>query len=328
MTGGNAMLKHLGILAIIISFVASTQAVAETLSLGSGNPGSITHSTSTAIGKLITSELNIQTRVQPHGGQSAFIPAVNAGEVNFGCANSSELMDAVTGTGVYDGRKMENLRVVTVLMPLRNSFWVAKDSPIQTLSDLKGKKLPGGWNSMKTIGVLASALLANGGLTYDDVKMVPVPNVNRGADDFIQGKVDAFFFAIGSGKVREAGAKKGGVRALPIDPSPEAMARLHEIVPQIYALEVKPSPANYGIDTPTTIAAMDFVFLANKDLPDDLIYNVAKTLHGGKDELFKSFKPLGANFSPDLMAKNLPAGEYHPGAIKLYKEIGLWPPKE
>ncbi|MFC1892195.1 TAXI family TRAP transporter solute-binding subunit [Thermodesulfobacteriota bacterium] len=147
-------------------------------------------------------------------------------------------------------------------------------------------------------------------------------------DDFIQGKVDAFFFTIGAGKVREAGAKVGGLRPLSVDPSPEAMARLHKVVPQIYALEVKPSPANYGIDEPAYVGAMDFVFLTNKDLSEELIYNITKVMHGGKAEFFKTFKPLGANFSPELMAKNLPAGEYHPGAIKFYKEAGLWPPKQ
>ena len=321
------MIRKLGILAIMVTLLTATPAAAETLGLGSGNPGSITHSTSTAIAKLITQELNIQTRVQPHGGQSAFIPAVNAGEVDFGCANSAEVADAINGTGIYDGRKLDNLRAVAILMPLRNTFWVANDSPIKSIADLKGKKVPGGWTSQKTIGTLASALLANGGLSYDDVEAVLVPNVNRGADDFIQGKVDAFFFAIGAGKVREAGAKVGGVHPVPLDPSPEAMARTQAVVPQVYALQVKPSPANYGIEEPTYVMAMDFVFLTNKDMPEDVIYNIIKVLHGGKDEMFKSFKALGANFSPDLMAKKLTAGEYHPGAIKFYKEAGLWPPK-
>jgi TRAP transporter TAXI family solute receptor len=213
-------------------------------------------------------------------------------------------------------------------MPLRNTFWVAQDSPIKSLSDLKGKRVPGGWTSQKTIGDLASAFLANGGLTYDDVKMVPVPNVNGGADDFIQGKVDAFFFAIGAGKIREAGAKVGGMRALPIDPSPEAMARMHKYVPVQYPLLVKPSKANYGILEPTYIGAMDFVFVTNKDVPEDIIYGVTKVIHGGKADFIKSFAPFGANFTPDLMSKEIPAGEYHPGAVKFYKEAGLWPPKK
>ncbi|MFC1866844.1 TAXI family TRAP transporter solute-binding subunit [Thermodesulfobacteriota bacterium] len=316
------------ITALAVTALLTTTAAAKTINLGSSNPGSLTHSTSTAVAKLLTQELKIQARVQPHGGQSAFVPAVAAGEVDFGIANAFELVDAMAGTGIYKGQDLKGLRAVAVLMPLRTAWWVAKDSPIKSFKDLKGKKLPGGWTQQKIIQYLSLAWLAHAGLTYDDVKMVPVPNVNRGAEDFIQGKVDTFFFAVGSGKVREAGAKKGGVRALPLDTSPEAVARFRKHVPVMFPMLLKPSKANYGILEPTYISAMDFVLLTNKNVPADLIYKVTKTVHGGKKAFFQSFKPFGANFSPTGMAMELPAGNYHPGAIKFYKEIGQWPPQK
>ena len=318
--------KLITLMALTLLFTST--AAARTINIGSSNPGSITHSTCSAIAKLIAEELKIQTRVQPHGGQSAFVPAVNAGEVDFGASNVYELVDALAGTGIYKGQLLNDLRAVAILMPLRTALWVAKDSPIKSINDLKGKRVPGRWTSQKIIRYLATGWLANGGLTYDDVKMVPVANVNRAADDFIQGKVDTFFFAVGSGKVREAGAKVGGLRALPLDTSPEAVARFRKHMPVIYPMLVQPSNANYGIIEPTYISAVDFVFITNKNVPDDLIYNVTKALYGGKKALFASFKPLGALFSPEKMAKILPAGEYHPGAIKFYEEVGLWPPKE
>lgn len=314
------------VLAVTI-FLTST-AAARTINIGSSNPGSITHSTCSAIAKLIAQELKLQTRVQPHGGQSAFVPAVNAGEVDFGASNVYELVDALAGTGIYKGQVLKDLRAVTILMPLRTAWWVAKDSPIKSIKDLKGKRVPGRWTSQKIIRYLAKGWLASGGLTYDDVKMVPVANVNRAADDFIQGKVDAFLFAVGSGKVREAGAKVGGLRALPLETSPEAVARFRKHMPVIYPMLLQPSKGNYGIIGPTYISAVDFVFITNKNVPDDLIYNVTKALYGGKKALFASFKPLGALFSPKKMAKILPVGEYHPGAIKFYNEVGLWPPTE
>ena len=321
------MLRKALITAISLAALSFANANADTLDIGSSNPGSITHSSSTAIAKLFTQELKKQTRVLPHGGQSSFLPAINGGEVDFGAANAFELVDATVGEGIYKGQAMTDLRVIAVLMPLRNVFWVANDSPIKTIGDLKGKRVPGRWTSQKTIQYLSSALLANGGLSYDDVEMQPVANVNRGADDFIQGKVDTFFFAVGSGKVREAGAKVGGLRGLPVDTTPEALARARKHLPVMYPLLLQPSKANYGILEPTKVMAMDFLFLTNKNLSEDLIYDVTKALYGGKEIMFSSFKPLGANFSPALMAKVLPAGEYHPGAIKFYKEVGLWPPK-
>lgn len=301
---------------------------AKTINIASSNPGSATHSASVAIAKLIADNMKLQTRVIPHSGQSAAIPAVNGAEADFGIANAYEFFLGVTGTGIYQGQHLKNLRVVSVLYPIRNSFWVRKDSSIKTIADLKGKRVPGGWTAQKIVGYTTSALLANANLTYNDVVMVPVPNVNIGADEFMQGKVDTFYFAMGSGKVLEAGSKVGGIRALSLDNSPEAIARSKKHLPPMYPELIQPSESHYGIVGPTYMLSIDFLLLTNKDVSDDLIYGVCKALHSGKKTLTASFKPLGEDFWPEKMAKQLQAGEHHPGALKFYKEIGLWPPKE
>ena len=58
--------------------------------------------------------------------------------------------------------------------------------------------------------------LANAGLTWDDVKIVPVPAVNDGVDALVQGRADAANHAIGVAKVKEADAAVG-VRYLSLD---------------------------------------------------------------------------------------------------------------
>jgi TRAP-type uncharacterized transport system substrate-binding protein len=105
------------------------------------------------------------------------------------------------------------------------------------------------------------------------------------------------------------------------------MARFREHQPVVYPLEIQPSKPNYGILSPTNVAAFDLLFITNKNVSEDVVYKVTKALHGGKKVMFASFKPLGSLFSPQKMAKDLPYGEYHPGAIKFYKEQGMWPPK-
>ena len=322
------MMKRVCAVTLTLTVLMVTSVAARTINIGSSNPGSATHSASAAVAKLLADTLKTQTRVIPHGGQSAFIPAVNAGEADFGIANSYEFMVGVTGTGIYQGQTLKDLRMVSVLYPICNAFWVKKDSPIKSIKDLKGKKVPGGWTAQKIVGYTTSALLANAGLTYDDVDMVPVPNVNIGADEFMQGKVETFYFAMGSGKVLEAGSKVGGLRALPIDPSPDALARSRKHLPPMYPSLVQPSESHYGIVGPTTMLAIDFVLMTNKNVPDDLIYQVCKALSGGKSALTATFKALGEGFFPDKMAKPLTTGEYHPGAVKFYKEAGFWPPKE
>ena len=60
-------------------------------------------------------------------------------------------------------------------------------------------------------------------------------------------------------------------------------------------------------------------------MPDDVVYNIVKTLHDSKDELVKG-QPVFRNFDPNAMNEEIGV-PWHPGAIKFYKEIGQWPPK-
>jgi TRAP transporter TAXI family solute receptor len=310
-----------GAVAAAIAFAAP--ASAQMYAFGSGKQGSFTYSASAAIAKVAVDH-GMNLRLQPFGGQSAFVPGINAGEVQFGIANELDVHYAFTGAAIYKGKPQKNLRVLTVLTPLYSDLWVRKDSSIKTPADLKGKRVPTGYVSQKVLEVLTRAVLANGGVTLDEVQHVPVPNVIGRANEFEQGKADTFMFAVGSGKVTEVNAKVGGIRVLPIDPSPQAMARTRKIVPVAYASKIKPGKGRAGVDAPVWVFAVDFLVLVNKDVPDTEVYKLAKIMHDNKAGLAAGFGAL-YGFDPNRMAKKVSQVQFHPGAIKYYKEIGEWP---
>ncbi len=304
--------------------VAST-AIAQTVGIG-GTKRGYTSQASAAISKVISQKTDIQMRVQPYGGTGAYVPLVGGGQLEFGLANEIETSSAVTGTGIYKGRPQPDLQIVALLQPFRVAIYTRKDSKIRTVKDVKGKRVPSGWVSQKIIGILMNGQLANAGLTYDDVKRVPAPNVVGGANDFAAGKTDVFFFVFGAGKVKETSAKVGGIRVIGIDPSPAAVARMRKHVPPSYALLVKPSKANVGVDKPVHVMAYDYLMLTNGKVSSDIVYKVVKTMHDNKKALVAAFRGMRL-FSPSHMTKTVPGVKYHPGAIKYYKEIGQWPPK-
>ena len=311
-----------GAMAAVLAF--ATSASAQIYSLGTGKQGFFTYSAGAAIAK-VAADGGLNLRVKPFGGTSAYVPGVNAGEQQFGLANELETHYAVTGKVLYKDKVQPNLRVVAVLTPLYSEFFVAKDSPIKTIAELKGKRVPSGYASQRVLDVLTMGTLANGGLSYKDVEQVPVPNVLGGANEFLQGKADAFMFAVGSGKVAEVNAKKA-VRVLAIDHSKEAMERLRKFIPVAYATVLKPGKGRAGVDAPTWVYAYDYLVLANDKVADDVVYKLAKLLHDHKKELAANFGALNG-FDPARMNKDMGPVKFHPGAIKYYKEIGEWPPK-
>jgi uncharacterized protein len=268
----------------------------------------------------------VRLLVQPQGGNG--LNPVNNRTAEFGFANTFDVVFFTTGTGEYQGRRPQpGIRLVARILPNLSPMLVKKNSSYKTVRDLKGKRIPGGFTSQRSIRRSILAHLVNAGLSYSDVVEVLEPNVVKAADDFMAGRVESFTFGLGAAKVREVAAAVGGLRALPTDATPEAIARMRAVLPGSYLMEVQPTPAFPEIDAVMPMIAFDMALITNTDVSDDVVYKVAKALHTNSRELSASFAGL-RRFKSDAMAIDYEGLAYHPGAIKYYGEIGQWPPKE
>lgn len=308
--------------ALGLSFSASAQQV----SIGTSNPGSIYHSSGSVIAKLLNEKANVRATIQPYASPNVFIPAVNGGRMQLGLANIAEVTYAVQGEEHFDGRPQKDLRAVAIMYPLRSAIFVRKDSDIKSLKDLKGRPVVDGFTSQKIILPLLDAMYATVGLKRSDMRAVQVPNVVIGADAFAAGKTDMFFFAIGSAKVKETDAAVGGIRMLSLPNTPEAEKAVKAHFPPGYIRLEKPSPVNTGVIEPAYSLAYDALVFASSKTPDDIAYRTAKVMHENAKEMGEAFGPFRL-FDPKAMAKQYDGVSYHPGAIKYYKEAGLWPGK-
>ncbi len=309
-----------------IAAVMTTAAHAQVRVIASNPQGSVFYSASVAIGKLLDEKLKMQVRVQPMGGSSTYIPLLNRGETDFGLTNVDDSMTAFKGTGNFR-QPNPDLRLIAAVFPLTLGVMVPNDSAIKTMADLKGKTMPWGYNAQTTGRALQQAVLANANLSMNDVKGVPTQSLFSGVDMLGEGKVDAATIAVGTAQGQRANvslASHGGVRFLSVDTSPEALARQRKILPS-RTIVIQPAPYAVGIIGPTTIIAYTIFFSTGAKMPDDVVYNIAKTIHGGKDEMLKGH-PVFRGFDPARMTEEIGV-PYHPGAIKYYKEIGQWPPK-
>jgi len=308
--------------ALCVTADASAQSVA----IATSNPGSIYHSSGTVLAKLLNEKAAVPTTIQPFASPNVFIPAVDTGEIQLGLANVAELTYALEGREHFQGRPQRNLRAVAIAYPLRTAIFVRKDSDIRSLTDLKGRSAVDGFTAQKIILPLLDAMYATANMTRKDVKPVQVQNVVAGADAFAAGKADAFFFAIGAAKPKEVDAAVGGIRMLSLPNTPEAAAKVREHYPAGYLRLENPSPANTGVLAPGYSLAYDALVFAGTKTPDDIAYKTAKTMYENGRAMGEAFPPYRL-FDAKTMSR--PAGtlEYHPGAIKFYKEVGIWPAK-
>ena len=289
--------------------------------------GSIYNSTAAAIGKVLAEKAGLRMTIQALGGSSQYLPIVNAGEVPFGIANVYETSLAVTGEEYFKGRPTKDVRTVAVLYPLRNTIFVRKDSKFKKLADLKGARGPVGFTNQKILTAVTNAALAPGGVTLDDVKGVNVANIIANSNAFKEGRTDFFVFALGAAPIREADAAVGGVRALTVENTPASLAAARKHVPVAFLHYNKPNKGNVGLLEPGWIVSYGVNLMASTKTPADIVYKVVKAIHDNATDIGKVFPPLRM-LDPNTMAQEIVGVQYHDGAVKYYKEINQWPPKQ
>jgi hypothetical protein len=302
---------------IAIGFAGAAKAQA--YGLATMAPGTLAHTSSSAIAKVLKEKAGLNVLVQPTAGESVLIPIVAKGEIDFGIAHILEVISAVEGSGSVN--KQTDLRLLGPIFPLRVAFFVRKDSDMKTAADLKGKRVVMGFSAQRTLDTLQTAMLATVGLTPNDMKPVLVPNVIRGADDFIAGAADDFFFAFGAPKVRETDASVGGIRALALSDTQPAIDASRKVFPYGYMSEVKPGPVFVGVQQPMKVYTVDYMMFTNAKVKDEIVYKVLDTMAQYKADM-AAVAPNLNEFSPsDLNKKyNLP---YHPGALKYFKDKNI-----
>lgn len=294
---------------LAINVLSAGLANAQTFGFATMQPGTLNHTSGSAVAKVLKEKAGLNVLVQPTAGESVLIPLVSRGEAEFGIANILEVQAA----------KAPNLRLIGSLHPLRGAFWVRKDSDMRTMADLKGKRVGMGYSAMRTIDPMVKAILATGGLTEKDVTPVLIPNVIRGADDFTSGAADMFFFAFGAPKVREVDAMVGGIRALEIPESGTAAAK--KILPEGYLTPAAPNPFFVGVEKPMGVYSWDNMIFASSKVSDEVVYKVIEALENNKAELV-AIQPALREFSAEALYKNY-AIPYHPGALKYFKDKNI-----
>jgi len=319
-------------LLVLVALLAPSSVAAQapkSVALGTNPPGTVFYTVASGLAKTVSQAAPFQMGIQPYTGTSTFLPLINSGEMEFGVVNAVDMALTYRGPAKFNiGGKnpfphSPNVRLVMRGSPLLVGLLVHKGSPFRNIYDVKGKRMTGEYPAHLAVWYNMFGHLASAGMTWNDVKVVPVPAVNDGVDALIQGRADVTEHALGAAKVKEADAAVG-VRHITIDCSAEGEARLRKAVPGYYPRIIKAGTATAVVED-TCFIAYDIYLSAGKNVPDAVVEATLKAIWENVDKL-PPLHPIFREWTRERAVEPDVTIPYHPGAIRFYKERGVWTP--
>lgn len=269
-----------------------------------------------AMAKVYKEKLGYNASVQSTGASVENINLLKAKK-----ADLAFVMSDVT-TFAYEGQEnfkesgaIKELRAMAGLYLNYVQIVTLKDRNIQSVSDLKGKRVGvGAPNS--GVEVNARMVLAGHGITYDDIQ-ADYLSYAEAIEQLKNNTIDAAFVTSGlpNATVIDLMTTKDVV-IVPI--KPEDVAKMAQQFPFFVSAEI---PAGlYNNEQPIPTAAIRNILLLRGDLSEEQAYKLTKTFfeelptlqaaHNAANEI--DVKEAGKNLVVPL----------HPGAEKYYKEVG------
>lgn len=273
--------------------------------------------------EVIRKNLNVQTTVMATG-YGTNIALLGSGEAQMGMVWPYITTLALNGEGPYQGKDVgvQNLRVMSAGQTFPAGILVRADSPYKTISDLKGKRILVDRPVSPDTAAAVKVVLEAAGLKDGDYVNLSYEGFSDAAPALAQGTADAFGHWIdpSSAGVQEL-AETVGIRVLGLT------AEQQEWAIQNYNWLFKasiPGGSIKGNDQETLMLGARAMMAASKDVPDSLAYEITKALFSNREALGQ-FHVRAPDWADPATAVSIQGIlPYHPGAVRYYKEAGLW----
>jgi uncharacterized protein len=327
---GNLILAANLAATLLTGAAAFGQQAPRAVTIGSNPAGTVFYAVASAFGKVVSEGTSFQMTVQPYTGTSTFLPLLNSGEIDFGINNAVDMALSYQGPerlkigGRNPFAHTPNARLVMRGAPLLVGLLVRKDSPLKSVHDIKGKRVTGEYPAQLAVWYNLFGHLATAGLTWADVKVVPVPAANEGVDALVQGRADVTMHALNSAKVREADSTVG-VRHLSSDCSPQGEQRLGLAVPGYYTRLMKTGSALAVVED-TCVVAYDIYLSTHKAASDQVVASTLRSVWDNVEKL-SPVHPIFKEWTRDRAVAPDVTMPYHPAAVQFYKEQKVWSTK-
>ena len=290
------------------------------IAIGTNPAGTGAHAMGSALAAVTSKATSITGKVQPYNGPNAWISLLDGGELEFGVINILDAKMAATGTANYK-RPFRSIRVAAGgIFPFTAGLVVRDRSDIKQVSDLKGKRMAWDFGGHAINQTWQNAMLEMGGVKSSDIIQVRFSNLNDGVRAVAEGKVDSSISALGIGLVEEVNAMEP-IRFVNL-PNTEAA---NKILAPYGASVVKATPTT-GVKSETHVIGYPLHLVTSSKLSEKAVYTIVKAWWDNLAEL-QTLHPIFKRWAKEHQALTNFTVPYHPGAVKFYKEAGVWTAK-
>jgi TRAP transporter TAXI family solute receptor len=310
--------KKLALAAVLLVLGGGLAGAAEFITVLTGGTSGIYYPLGVALSKIYGERIEgSKTQVQ---ATKASVENLNLlqqgkGEVAFTLGDALSLAWAGNEEAGFKG-KLDKLRGLSALYPNYIQIVASKDSGIQSIADLKGKRLSVGAPKSGT-ELNARAVLAAAGMSYQDLGKVEYLPFGESVELIKNRQLDATLQSVGLG----AASIRDLASSVPIVILPIPEDVIAKIGDPAYIAKAIPAGTYQGQDQEVPTAAVINFLVTHSDVSDETAYQMTKLLHESKDQLVAAHA-AAKEIDPAKAVEGMPV-PLHPGAERYYKETGL-----
>ncbi|MBI2953087.1 MAG: TAXI family TRAP transporter solute-binding subunit [Chloroflexi bacterium] len=308
---------------------AKAKSLPSVIGLGANPAGSSFNSVGQGLAKVASDRSPIKVMLKAYAGPTAWMPLMEKGELELGLVPATDAGWAYESGATFPTRN-KNFR----LLLRGNQMEVAgmavrNDSDIKSVKDVRGKRVTSEFTGARAVHEVLTAYLESVGLTWNDVKPVPVTDSPLAIRALRDGRADvAFGFSSTTPASLEADAAIG-LRALSYGDIPpedadkvskDVLEKLRKRMPGSSLVAVK---KNGWLKSDMTFFQYPLWLGAGATLSPDAAYEVTKALYENDKDLHPIYVWL-KGWQQQTMFDPAPPAPYHEGAVRFWKEKGLW----
>jgi uncharacterized protein len=301
------------------AFAAS--AFAQNISIATGGTGGVYYPLGGGLAAALSKYVpGMSATAEVTGGSVDNLKLVGSGKPYVAFSMADAAQDAYRGEDKFKGNKVP-VRTLAVLYPNRMHVVTIEGTGVNTLRDLKGKRVSTGSPGSAT-EVMAFRIIEAGGLDKDrDMKRERL-GVAESVNAIKDRKIDAFFWVGGlpTAAVTDL-ANTPGVKIKMIDHA-DVVARMNKKYGNLYVEDVIPKDTYRGMDKDNKQATVMNILVAHEKMSNDEAYNIVKTIFEKKEDLVRVHKEA-ENFKLENQKQSATPIPFHPGALKYFAEKGV-----